>query len=253
MNLAQFDETLQSLLRIPDFERADASWNGIQVSCSEKEIQSVAVAVDAAAETIERAIAWGADALFVHHGLFWGRAERVTGIHHARLSSLLKADVALYAVHLPLDAHEELGNNARMASALELQEITSFGAYKGMRIGVQGTLPNPMTTLEVSRALFGTTEDLLGVLPFGKEHNSRIGIISGGAPRDVAQAIDEGLDLFVTGDAAHTIYHHCLEAGINVMFGGHYRTETWGVAAVAEWLTREHGIRTTFVDVPTGL
>jgi len=110
-----------------------------------------------------------------------------------------------------------------------------------------------MTSEAVARELFGTTDDLLGLLPFGPEENRSVGIISGGAPRDVVQAIDAGLDLFITGDASHTIYHNCLEAGINVMFAGHYRTETWGVQAVSDYLNQEIGIETTFVDVPTGL
>jgi putative NIF3 family GTP cyclohydrolase 1 type 2 len=110
-----------------------------------------------------------------------------------------------------------------------------------------------MTSERVARALFGTTDDLLGLLPFGPEQNRSVGIISGGAPRDVVQAIDEGLDLFITGDASHTVYHNCLESGISVMFGGHYRTETWGVQAVARHLSDDLGLETTFIDVPTGL
>ncbi|MFW5684624.1 MAG: Nif3-like dinuclear metal center hexameric protein, partial [Spirochaetota bacterium] len=236
MNLSALDTYLRELLRLDDFARIDASWNGVQIECSEKEIAKVAVAVDAAAETAARAARWGADVLFVHHGLFWGSGGPITGIHYNRVRAFLEADIALYAVHLPLDAHEQLGNNARMAQRLRLSEVRPFGAYKGTTIGVAGSLPEPMTNEEVARALFGTTEDLLGVLPFGPERNQSVGIISGGAPRDVVQAIDEGLDLFVTGDALHTVYHNCLEAGINSMFGGHYRTETWGVQAVAEHL-----------------
>jgi dinuclear metal center YbgI/SA1388 family protein len=253
MTLQHLDTHLQELLRVPDFAGSDVSWNGVQVSCSDKEIGRVAVAVDAAAETIARAAEWHADVLLVHHGLFWGRGERVSGVHYRRLRALFEADIALYAIHLPLDAHEELGNNAQMAAHLGMQDVRPFGEYKGVSIGVAGTLPRPARVDEVATTLFGTTEDLLGVLPFGNAENTSVGIISGGAPRDVVQAIDEGLDLFITGDASHEIYHHCLESGINVMFGGHYRTETWGVRAVAAHLEREFGVETTFLDVPTGL
>jgi dinuclear metal center YbgI/SA1388 family protein len=253
MKLSGVDHYLRELLRIDEFSRSDVSWNGVQIQCSDKEIRKIAVAVDAAGETAARAARWGADLLFVHHGLFWGSGGPITGAHYHRVRAFLEADVALYAAHLPLDAHERLGNNARMAERLRLSDLRPFGEYKGMTIGVAGRLPEPMTGEEVARALFGTTEDLLGLLPFGPERNQSVGIISGGAPDDVAQAIDEGLDLFVTGDASHTVYHNCLEAGINVMFGGHYRTETWGVQAVAEHLERELGVETTFIDVPTGL
>ena len=253
MNLNELDAYLRELLRIDDFARVDASWNGIQIECSDKQISRVAVAVDAAAETVVRAARWKADVLLVHHGLFWGSAARVTGVHYRRLKAFLENDIALYAVHLPLDAHEALGNNAVMAERLELTNRRPFGEYKGTTIGVAGTLPEAMTTEEVARALFGTTEDLLGALPFGPDRNRTVGIISGGAPRDVVQAIDEGLDLFITGDASHNVYHNCLESGINVMFAGHYRTETWGVEAVARRLSDELGVETTFIDVPTGL
>ncbi len=253
MKLAEFDSYMRDLLLISDFDRSDVSWNGVQVECSDKEIARVAVAVDAAAETIARAADWNADLLFVHHGLFWGRGERVTGVHFRRLSHLLDADMALYAVHLPLDADMQLGNNAQMAFHLGLGEIRPFGEYKGKIVGATGLLQEPATVEDVALRLFGSTSDLLGVLPFGKEGNRSVGIISGGAPRDVTQAIDEGLDLFITGDASHEIYHHCLETGINVMFGGHYRTETWGVRAVADHLSEKLEMATTFIDVPTGL
>ena len=253
MKLEDLDRHLRDVLRIDEFANLDASWNGVQIQCSGKEIRKVAVAVDAALETVERAARWGADVLFVHHGLFWGSAQRITGIHYERVRAFLGADTALYAVHLPLDAHGELGNNVQMARTLKLREVEPFGDYKGARIGFAGTLPREMTSEEVARELFGTTDDLLGLLPFGPERNRTVGIISGGAPRDVVQAIDAGLDLFITGDASHTVYHNCLEAGINVMFGGHYRTETWGVRAVARHLEANLEVETMFVDIPTGL
>ncbi len=253
MKLRELDAYLRTLLRIDDYTRTDSSWNGIQIECSDKEITRVAVAVDAAAETAARAAAWGADLLFVHHGLFWGTGKAVTGVHYRRIREFLNTDIALYAAHLPLDAHEQLGNNAQMAERLGLSDRRPFGEYKGTTIGWAGTLPKPMTSGEVAQTLFGTTDDLLGLLPFGPDRNARVGIVSGGAPHEVEQAIDTGLDLYLTGDASHTIYHHCLEAGINVMFAGHYRTETWGVRAVAGRLGEELGLETTFVDLPTGL
>ncbi len=253
MKLRDLDAYLRNLLRIDDFAGTDSSWNGIQIECSDKDVARLAVAVDAAAESAARAALWGADLLFVHHGLFWGTATAVTGVHYRRLKEFLDHDMALYAAHLPLDAHEQLGNNAQMADRLELTDRRPFGEYKGITIGWAGSLPQPMTTDEVAQTLFGTTDDLLGVLPFGPERSESVGIISGGAPHEVEQAIDTGLDLYITGDASHTIYHHCLEAGINVMFAGHYMTETWGVRAVAGRLKEELGLETTFVDLPTGL
>ena len=253
MDLRELDEYLRNLFRVNEYASIDSSWNGIQIECGRKQIGRVATAVDAAAETAARAARWGADILFVHHGLFWGSCLPVTGVHYRRIREFLQNDMALYAVHLPLDAHERFGNNAVMAEKLGLTGRRPFGDYHGLTIGWAGDLPEPMTTEEVARTLFGTTDDLLGVLPFGPERNRSIGIVSGGAPKEVEQAIESGLDLYITGDASHTVYHHCLEAGINVLFGGHYRTETWGVESVARHLADALELETTFLDLPTGL
>ena len=249
----EIERYLNELLEVDRWAPADASLNGMQVAVGTDRVDKVAVAVDAALETIERAVEWGADLLLVHHGLFWGPAIAITGRHYARVRSLISADVGLYAAHLPLDAHPTLGNNAAMAAQLGLVDLRPFGVYKGSAIGWAGRLPEPMTGDAIARALFGTTEDLLGFLPFGPERIETVGIVSGGAPREVSDAIDQSLDMYITGDASHTIYHDCLEAGINVMFAGHYRTETWGVRAVAAHLHERFGVETTFLDVPTGL
>ena len=252
MTLKDFDLHLRELLSIDLYAKNDSSWNGIQIEC-DREIRKVAVAVDAALETAERAAEWGADLLLVHHGLFWGSSERLTGVHFRRLRSFFAHNLGLYGIHLPLDAHERYGNNAVMAARLGLTGVSPFGEYKGVTIGWAGELPRELSTEEVARTLFGTTEDLLGILPFGPERNRTVGIISGGAPYDVVQAIDRGLDLFITGDASHSVYHVCLEGRINAMFAGHYRTETWGVQALAGYLTENLNLETTFLDVPTGL
>lgn len=253
MTLAELDAHLSETLRISDFARVDASSNGIQVSRTKAEVGKVAVAVDAALETIKRAAEWGADVLFVHHGLFWGSALPITDVHYQRVKALIDADIALYAVHLPLDAHEALGNNAVMAEKLGLKDLAPFGVYKGVEIGWSGALSVPLSSEAIARTLFGSVEELLGLLPFGTAENKTIGIVSGGGTREVADAIDASLDLFITGDASHTVYHHCLEAGINVMFAGHYNTETWGVRAVAKHLEEQCSLETTFIDLPTGL
>lgn len=244
---------LDELLQVDLCARADRSLNGLQVGRSRRPIAKVALAVDASAETIRRAAGAGADLLLVHHGLFWGSPIAITGTHYERVKLFLDNDIALYACHLPLDRHETLGNNAVMARMLGLRDTMLFGEYHGIEIGWKGRLPEPATTHQICERLFGSTDDVLGILPFGPESCTGVGIISGGAPDDVTQAIDEGLDLYITGDASHTIYHRCLEAGINVIFGGHYATETHGVRAVGERLTAEFSLDTEFIDVPTGL
>jgi dinuclear metal center YbgI/SA1388 family protein len=253
MTLSEFDAHFQEYLAMPAVASSDPSMNGVQIACSEKEISHVACAVDACLESASRAADCGADLLFVHHGLFWGQPIPVTGVHRSRLQAFLDNDLALYAAHLPLDMHAELGNNAVMAHKLGLESLEPFGEYKGIVIGWRGRFPRPATIEEIAMTLFGGSEELLGALPFGPETNSTVGIVSGGAPYDVAQAIDQGLDCFITGEASHSIYHNCLEAGINVIFGGHYRTETFGVEAVADYCRTTLGLDATIVDLPTGL
>lgn len=252
MTIAELDRWMQNTFAPDAFSRIDSSQNGLQVARRGTEIRRIATAVDAAMDVFDAAVAWDADLLFVHHGLFWGREQVVTGPHYARLARLLEADLALYAMHLPLDAHLELGNNAVMAEVLGLREVSPFGLIRGIPIGVEGKLAEPTGVDAIVDRLFGA-ETPLAVLPFGPSQIRSVGIISGGAPLEVDQAIDLGLDLYITGDANHIAYHRCREAGINAIFGGHYATETFGVQRVAERLARDFSVETRFLDVPTGL
>ena len=253
MTLSELDGYFRDIFEIDAMARVDSSTNGIQVSRREPQVKRVAFAVDACLETIMRASEMGADVLVVHHGFFWGRVEPITDVLYERIRHLMEADLALYAIHLPLDRHEELGNNAGMAAALGLGNVKPFGQYKGFEIGCRGTLAEPASTQDIVRRLFGDTNSVIEMLPFGPDKNEHIALISGGAPYEVRQALDVGADLYITGDASHNIYHHCVEAGINVIFGGHYQTETWGVRLLSERLARDSALETFFIDVPTGL
>lgn len=253
MTLQELDAVFQSYFKLQDYAKVDSSKNGLQVARSNQKVSHVAFAVDAVQQTIERAAAIGADVLFTHHGLFWGREQTVTGAHYQRLRALIDADIALYSVHLPLDAHLTLGNNAGMAAALGLAEITPFGLIKGVPIGVSGRFTQPASLPQVIDTLFRPKFEPLAVLDFGLKELATCGIISGGAPYEVDQAIELGLDLFITGDANHNVYHRCLEAEMNAIFAGHYATEVWGVTLVAQQLERDTKLKTSFIDFPTGL
>jgi len=253
MKLADLDRYLRELLHIDDFSRIDSSQNGIQIDRATPEVSRLAFAVDACLETAKRAGEWNADVLIVHHGLLWGNSLPITGVHGDRLREFLRQDLALYGIHLPLDQNAEVGNNAVLAARLGLTEIEPFGEHRGVNIGWKGSLPSPMTVDQVRAKLFGVSADVPGVLPFGPAQVQSVGIVSGGASRDVLQAIDQQLDLFVTGEPSHSVYHHCLEAGINVLFAGHYQTETWGIEALCRRCESDLGLETTFLDLPTGL
>ncbi len=253
MKTGDLDKWFRVLLKPEGYEAADPSRNGLQVDNDGTDIIRVAFAVDACLETVERAHRAGAGMLFVHHGLFWQESECVTGIHYRRIKALLDANLALYASHLPLDAHPEVGNNAGLAARLGLVNREPFGEWHGRDIGFRGDTAAPMNIDDIMSKLFPDGKKPAHVLPFGPEAVTRIGIVSGGASDEVHQAIALGLDLFITGEIGHEIYHAALENGIHVIAGGHYQTETVGVRLVAERLGRETGIDTVFIDVPTGL
>lgn len=253
MKLKDIDSYLQELLHIQEFTSSDSSLNGIQVGDKEADIQCCAFAVDACHETINRAAAAGAQMLFVHHGLFWGRPLAITGSHYKRVKALLDNNIALYATHLPLDAHNELGNNIKLAQRLKLKSITPFGNYKGKMIGFEGKLEKPMDLSDVIQMLGIKESQCLKVLPFGAKAIESVAIVSGGAPHEVEEAIQKELDLYITGDASHEVYHLCSESQINMVSCGHYFTETTGVQAVSEKMQQDLKLRTIFIDLPTGL
>ncbi len=252
MNLADFDRWTRERLVFDETDGIDASLNGIQVGTPETAVTKIAFAVDACLDTFIRAEREGAQLLFVHHGLFWGPALPLTGVLGERVRFLMKNDLALYACHLPLDKHIEVGNNALIMNTLGIDDPEPFGSYKGRKIGFKGLLEKPADLESVIKRIFGSWEDRINVLRFGPEEIKSVAVISGGGVREVSQAIDEGVDLYITGDSSHNIYHESREAGINVVFAGHYLTEVFGVKAMADVVASELGIQTVFIDIPTG-
>jgi dinuclear metal center YbgI/SA1388 family protein len=252
MLISDLDRYFRGFLQIAEFDRIDASLNGLQVGRKDKKVARIAFAVDACLESMKRAALEGADLLFVHHGIFWGKSVPVTGVQYGRISFLAQHDLPLYAVHLPLDVHSEVGNNAALARILSLEQIEAFGLYKGLKIGFKGIFPEPLGIDEILARLRLTRPEAK-ILPFGKEKMKSVGLIAGSAAHEVEQAIDEELDLYVTGESSHSIYHLCLEGKINLIAGGHYNTEVWGVKEVARRVEQELGLETFFVDVPSGL
>jgi dinuclear metal center YbgI/SA1388 family protein len=229
---------------------ADYSDNGLQVE-GDAEITRLAFAVDACQETIAGAIAAGAHMLIVHHGLFWGKVLMVVGPHRRRVRALLDAGCSLYAVHLPLDRHPEVGNNAQLARLLGLTVTGGLGEAFGLPIGVIATATTTRTALIARlKASLGVTPLML---PGGPEQVRRVGIISGGAARDVVAAAAAGCDTYITGETSHSSYHDAAEYGVNVIYAGHYATETVGLRALAAHLDAQFALPSTFIDRPTGL
>lgn len=248
--LADVVDYLNRYLRIDEVRDAANALNGLQVENSGR-VRKVAVAVDASARTIAETVRRGCDLLLVHHGLFWDGDRTVAGRKYRRLQPLLAHDVAVYSAHLPLDVHEEVGNNVVLARALGIDLEGRFGDDGGTELGWWGCL-------EVKReVLAARLDDLLGrrilMLPFGPELVRRVGVITGGAGSMIGHAVAAGLDAFITGEGAHHTYFDAEEGRINVYYGGHYATETWGVKALGAHLEARYGLEWTFIDHPTGL
>lgn len=255
MTLTELDTYFNAFLKKELFAQ-DPSRNGIQIANSApdaKQITTVAFAVDACEATAERAAQAGAGLLFVHHGLFWGGCQTITGIHYKRIKAFLDNDLALYASHIPLDANAEVGNNFGIAARLGLQDVRPFGEWRGMKLGAIGTLPAPVAIDELERKLFPNGERAAHMFPFGKKDIRTVAIISGGAGEDFAQAVAAGADAYITGEVGHEEFHPIEESGINVIAGGHYQTETVGVNLVRAKLEKECGLKTVFIDLPTRL
>jgi len=249
--LKEVTEYMDRYLRTAEIPDYDGAFNGLQVA-SRSPVERVAAAVDACQATIDAAAAAGAQLLLVHHGLFWGRALPITGRSYRRLRALFDADMALYSAHLPLDVHPRIGNNVLLAWRLDLQVEGRFGSHLGLDgLGV-------WTAADLSReALAEKVAGVCGtvplVIPGGPAHVRRIGIVTGAAADLLSEARAEGLDTFLTGEGPHHSYHDAVEWGLNLIYAGHYATETFGVRALAEHVAEEFGLEWTFLEHPTGL
>ena len=242
---------LDDYLRVKEIE--DDSQNGLQVEGPE-EVTKVAFAVDGCQAAFKQAVTTGAQLLLVHHGLFWGKPLRLVGPLFQRVRMLIEDSCGLYAVHLPLDFHPEVGNNAELARLLGLKDTRAFGEYHGNNVGIGGELdpPIPLDVL-VEQLARATGEPPVRVLTHGPAEASQVGCISGGAAFLMDQVADAGFDTFVTGETSHSFFHQAAEWGLNVVYGGHYATETLGVKALARHLEEKFGLETTFLDIPTGM
>jgi dinuclear metal center YbgI/SA1388 family protein len=254
VSLADVVTFIDGFLRTTDIPDYPNAFNGLEVENSGK-IGRIIAAVDASMATIdasrESRAAGGSPLIIVHHGLFWDGPAPVTGRRYQRIRTLLAHDMALYGAHIPLDVHPEVGNNAVLARELGLTETSWFDDFKGVPIGVMGSLAAPREQL-VSRL-----DHLLGckarLIPGGPDVTRTVGVITGAAGNRIRAAKAAGCDTFVTGEGGHHTYFDAMEFGVNLIYAGHYATEQVGVKALAERVSREFGIPWEFFDNPTGL
>lgn len=234
------------LAGVADYPQAH---NGLQVE-NRGEVGKIAAAVDACEAVFLEAAARRADFLMVHHGLYWNSVPLVGGMYR-KVRCAMEHNIALYSAHLPLDIHPEVGNNVLLARALGLERLEPFLPLKGQPAGLAGE-----TVLQRSQLLGRLEEVLRGAVHLcagGPERVRRVGVVTGAAGSEVARAAAEGVDTFVTGEGPHWSYTLAEELGVNLIYGGHYATETFGVKALAEHLSDRFGLPWEFIDHPTGL
>ena len=251
MRLDTLVRYLDDYLRVAE-EVADApeALNGLQVGNS-GDITKLAAAVDMCEATVRMAAEQRADCLLVHHGLFWGGLRPLVGPAYRRVAALIKGNIALYAAHLPLDRHPDVGNNSVLARLLGVKVRGEFGSYHGAPIGIWGEYSGKRD--ELSWSLTKTLGSAPRLLPFGPERVQRVGIVTGAGGSLIPQAAAAGLDTYITGEGQHWTFFDAEELGINVFYAGHYATETVGVKALAEHLSKKFDLPWAFLDHPTGL
>jgi dinuclear metal center YbgI/SA1388 family protein len=251
MERAQLVSYLDEYLRIGEIK--DYGPQGLQVETNNQEIGRLALAVDAGPAVIEAAAEWRADLLLVHHGVLWRSVERIAGPLGRRVRLFMEHGINLYAAHLPLDAHQEVGNNAVLAKLLDVTVQEWWNLAGGVPIGVYGPVPEG-TTLE---AFVGRIESQLTtkarVLAHGPNEIKNVAIISGFGVDEAAAAKEMGADTFVTGETSHANYWAASDYGMNIIFAGHYATETVGVQALGRHLADKFGLEIKFFDFPTGM
>lgn len=219
--------------------------NGLQVE-GRAEVRRIATAVTASQIVLDEAIAWGADAVLVHHGYFW-RNEDATliGIKKRRIAQLLRNDVSLLAYHLPLDAHAELGNNAQLGKLLGLVERGRFAEQNMVWLG---TLNQPLSLAQFSMMVEQKLQRKPQVIGEGGKIIQTVAWCSGGAQGYFDQAIAQGVDAYLTGEISEQNFHLANETGVAFIAAGHHATERFGVQALGEHLANQFNLEHRFFD-----
>ncbi|MFH1619631.1 MAG: Nif3-like dinuclear metal center hexameric protein [bacterium] len=238
---------LDSFLKAKEIR--DHSQNGLQTEGS-AEVARIALGVSASLEFLKNAALLKAEMALVHHGLLWGRSQVYRGPYKSKIKLLMDSDMSLLAYHLPLDLHPAVGNNAQILGCLGAKSLQPFAEYDGQTIGFRGSLPCTVSLRKVSSILRKKLGSSCISFPFGPSKIRTIGVVSGGAADLLPQAVDAGLDLYITGDVKESTQEACREAGINFISAGHYNSEKAGVKALAPLLERKFKVRTFFIDIP---
>ena len=251
VSLKKIVNYLNGYLAIEEID--DASWNGLQFE-GKKNVRKAAFAVDASVETFQKAASLRCELVVVHHGQFWkNQNPGITGWAKKRMDILYNNGISLYACHLPLDRHRTVGNNAQIIKILGGKIVKEFLYHSGKNIGWTGRLNKPKTLQQIVKILESELGSDPRVLSFGKNKISTVAVCSGGGGYGgFYEALNEGVDLYITGDAIE-IFYTAKDSEMNVIFAGHHSTETIGLDALMKAVEKKFGLDTVFIDLPTGL
>ncbi len=225
--------------------------NGLQVE-GKSHVQKLVTGVTASRALIEYAISVNADAILVHHGYFWkGESAEIRGMKGARIRQLIKNDINLYAYHLPLDVHPQLGNNVQLANLLDIEIIGGLEPHP-QSVVLHGKLRQPMTAAALSEKIGQVLQRKpLHIAPHGDESAliRTIGWCTGGGQDFIELAASYQLDAYLSGEISERTTYAAREQNIHYFAAGHHATERYGVKALGEWLRAEHGLEVEFVDI----
>jgi dinuclear metal center YbgI/SA1388 family protein len=249
-SISEIIEYTNDYLRVAEIEDWPNALNGLQIENSGK-VTKIGAAVDVSTRVLTAAAKKNVDLLIVHHGLFWPGLQSVTGSLRRQLKLAFQNDIALYSAHLPLDLHAKVGNNSQLASALGLKSTKRFLKEKGRSVGLKAKVS--VSRAALIRKLKMILSSPVKTFNFGPTEPKRVGIITGAAASEIYRVAEEKIDTFITGEAPHWAAVAAEELGMNLLLGGHYATETFGVKALAAHLSQRFNLPWEFLNFPTGL
>src|SRR5437763_11181665 len=248
--LSEIVSYTDEFLRISEVSDWDNALNGLQIENSGR-VTRLGAAVDVSTRVLTEAAKKKVDLLIVHHGLFWPGLRPVRNALRRHLRLAFENDIALYSAHLPLDIHPKVGNNVQLVAALGLKSAEPFLEEKGQPVGLKARASMPCTDLvrKLRKALGGSIKSF----NFGPKQTRVIGVVTGGAGSEIYRVAQEKVDTFITGEAPHWAAVAAEELGINLLLGGHYATETFGVKALAAHLAMGFKVSCAFIHCPSGI
>jgi dinuclear metal center YbgI/SA1388 family protein len=244
MQRTELETYLNQYLDVSRFR--DYCPNGLQVE-GRVEVAIVVTGVTASLDLLRATVARGADTVLVHHGYFWrGEDPRVIGTRRERLALLLKHDLNLFAFHLPLDAHPEVGNNIQLARELELPYAGRFGEQE---LGAHGVFVEPPTLGELARRIAGRLNRTPQIIGDEAKRVRRVAWCTGAAQNYLEDAVRIGADAFISGEISEQTVHLARESGVAYIAAGHHATERYGIRALGEHLAERFGVAHQFIDI----